>query len=123
MSGDSYVCDTNIIIYLLNGSEKTAKLLDQKDIYISIITEIELRSFRGLSEAEIKRINNFISDCDIVDLNNAIKEYAIELRKNYNLKVPDSIICATSQFLNLPLISSDKKLTSVKEVDILFYEG
>jgi hypothetical protein len=35
MSGNSLLIDTNIALYLLNGDEKIADLLDGRDVYIS----------------------------------------------------------------------------------------
>ena len=55
MSGDSYLVDTNIVLYLLNGDEKIAEILNGQNLIISFITELELLGFRGISD-ESKRI-------------------------------------------------------------------
>ncbi|MBZ0202167.1 MAG: type II toxin-antitoxin system VapC family toxin [Ignavibacteria bacterium] len=122
MNGNRVVSDTNVLIYLLKGDEKAAKILNGKEVYVSIITEIELLGFRNSTAAEISKIKNLLSDCYIVDLNNIVKEQAIEMKRFYNLKTPDAIVCATSKFLNIPLVSSDKKLTMVGEINVVFFD-
>ncbi len=42
MSGNKIFVDTNILIYLLNGDSDISKILDGKDLVISVITELEL---------------------------------------------------------------------------------
>lgn len=122
MNGNRLVSDTNVLIYLLKGEEKAAEILNNKEIYLSVISEIELLDFRNSTIQELNNIKKFLSDCYIVDLNNIIKETAIELKRTYNLKTPDAIICATSKFLNLPLATSDNKLTKLENMNILYYE-
>ena len=38
MSGNQLFLDTNIVLYLLNGDETLADFLQEKQLYISIIT-------------------------------------------------------------------------------------
>lgn len=52
MSGNSLFLDTNIILYLLNGDETLAELLDEKQLYISVITELELLAYKGITNEE-----------------------------------------------------------------------
>ena len=46
MSGNSLVVDTNIVLYLLSGDETVAALLNDRQIYLSFITELELLGYR-----------------------------------------------------------------------------
>jgi predicted nucleic acid-binding protein len=52
MNGISIVCDTNPLIYLLDGDKNIARFLNKKQIYVSIITELELFGKQNLSVAE-----------------------------------------------------------------------
>jgi len=52
MNGNNLMIDTNIAIYLLNGNKQIADLLDQKNIFISFITELELLSKSDLTTNE-----------------------------------------------------------------------
>ena len=54
MTGNKIFVDTNILIYLLNGDLDIAKILDGKDIVISVITELELKSFPKITEKGIR---------------------------------------------------------------------
>jgi len=122
MSGSSYLIDTNIALYLLGGDKKVSEILDKNSIYLSFISELELLAFKELDEKEEKIISDFLANCTIIDVNEKIKDNAIYLRKKYNLKLPDSIIAATAQFLNIPFITSDLFFRKVKEIPIIIYE-
>ena len=77
MSGSKIFVDTNILIYLLQGDHELTQILNGKELVISIITELELLSFPGLKSNEIKVIKKLISDCQVININNEIKELAI----------------------------------------------
>lgn len=54
MNENKFLLDTNIILYLLNGDETLAKLLNEKQLYITVITELELFAFKGITAKEEK---------------------------------------------------------------------
>ena len=58
----------------------------------------------------------------IIDINPVIKSYTIEFRKKYKLKLPDAIIAATAQFLNIPLVTADKSFNKINEIIVFQYE-
>lgn len=122
MNGNSLFLDTNILIYLLKGNQEVRGLLHGRDFVISFITELELLSFPSSSPEEKTKIEDLLKECFVVDINNKIKEVAIAIRMKNKLKLPDAIVCATSIFLELPLLTADKQLSSVKEADIILYE-
>ena len=97
MSGNSLLIDTNIALYLLNRDTTIANLLNGRDIHISFITELELLGFQGIRKEDISFINDLLDSCIIVDLNQAIKRATINLKQNYNIKLPDAIIAATGK--------------------------
>ncbi len=90
--------------------------------YISFITELELLSYANLTQKEKETILEFFSFCTIIGINQNIKNNAIKYRSKYALKLPDSIILATSKYLNIPLITADLALKKVDEVDLLLYK-
>jgi len=116
------VIDTNIALYLLDGDTTLYYALDGKTIYLSFITELELLSYSGLTDAEEKIINQFINDCIIIDVNREIKGRTIELRRKYRLKLPDAIIAATTNYLKQPLITADQDFKKIDELNLIFYE-
>ena len=107
MSSNSLFLDTNIILYLLNGDETLAELLDEKQLYISVITELELLAYKGITTEEDIIIKDFVSQCKTININSYIKQETIRIRKTFNMKLPDSIIIATAIYLDLPIITSD----------------
>ena len=121
MSG-KYLIDTNIFIYLSQGDEEIANIIQDKDIYISFITELELLSFKQITSKEEKIIPEIISQFKILDFNSSLKKIIINLRKKYNLKLPDSIILASAKYLGIPFLTSDIRLKNIEEVDIILYE-
>lgn len=122
MSGNKLLLDTNIILYLLNGDPTLVDILEGKSPYISFVTELELYSFKALSLEDKNKIDRVLSQCTVIDINSGIKQFTIDLRQNYPLKLPDSIIAGTSLYLDVPLITADKGFNKVDSLDLLFYE-
>ena len=73
MNGNNFLLDTNAVLYLLNGDETLADFLFEKQLYISIITEIELLSYKKITAKEQKQIQGFINELEILNINQAIK--------------------------------------------------
>jgi len=123
MNGNKLFLDTNIILYLLNGDETLAEFLNGKQFYISVITELELLAYKGITEQEEKVILDFISQCKIINITSVVKQETIRIRKAYNTKLPDSIIIATALYLDLPLITADIDFKQVDELILIHYEN
>jgi predicted nucleic acid-binding protein len=121
MSGSRIAIDTNIVLYLLNGDQTLAEFLQDKKVYLSVITELEIIGYQGLSKDEKKSINRFFESCTIIDINKEIKSTYIELRNKYKLKLGDAIIAATALCLDLPFISADKDFSKIKELQLTQY--
>lgn len=121
MSGDSVFLDTNILLYLLKGNKEIAHILRGKHFVISFITELEILSYPA-NELEMQRIKELLKECFIIDINAKIKENVPFLRVKYKLKSPDAIVCSTSMFLQLPLLTADKDLGKVEETNVVIYQ-
>lgn len=117
MNGNNIVADTSLLINFFNGREPARKIIQGQQIWISVITEMELLSFPTLKINEIKLINSFLKDCIILDLTKPIKQVAINLRRNRKLKLPDSIIAATSIHLGFPLVTMDRDFNRVSKLN------
>lgn len=96
MSGNKLLIDTNIIVYFLDGDDTLASFLQDRTVYVSFVTQLELLGFSGLSLKEEENIEAFLNNCVIVDINLAIKKEVISLRRNYNVKLPDWLDTVTS---------------------------
>lgn len=122
MSGNSLLLDTNVILYFLNGDDTLVPLFEDRNLVISIITEIELLGYEGFSANELKQTKNFIQNCTVINLNTDIKNKAITIRRKHKMKLPDSVILATANSMDIPLITADHDFKKVKSANIILYE-
>jgi len=87
---------------------------------MSTITEIELLSWKSVSETDDEIIKKFIGDSKVIELEPAIKTKASEIRKKTGIKLPDAIIAATALVYNLTLITRNvKDFKKVGEISIV----
>jgi len=113
-----FLLDTSAIIYLTTrGNVIPSSLeneLDDADLFISIISEIELFSKPDLPLDEKENLRVFLSEriC-IIDLTSAVKNETIVLRCDTKHKLPDCIIAATAIVLDAVLLTADKKLLNL----------
>jgi len=122
MSGNKILADTNVIVALGEGHPEASKSIQGFDVYLSRISCIELLSFPGIdSEYEIW-VRQIITECTIIELEGAISEAAILVRRNKKLKLPDAIIAATAQILDLPLVTFDKDFEKVADLSLTLLE-
>jgi predicted nucleic acid-binding protein len=121
MNGNRFLLDTNIILYILSGDKIIANYLRNKILYTSIICEIELFSYKSISLNEEKEIQKFLSKFRIISIDQSVKELSIQLRKKYSLKIPDTIIAATSISLGISLVTADKGFKQISELTIDLY--
>jgi|SRR5579872_70368 len=122
MSGNKFLLDTNAILYVLNGDQTLTDFLFEKELYASIITEMELLSYRNITDTEKRIIEDFLNEFVIININDRIKLDSIEVKKTSNMKLPDSIIAGTAIALKLPLVTSDRQFRTIKDLELVYYE-
>ncbi|MBA4408526.1 MAG: VapC toxin family PIN domain ribonuclease [Odoribacter sp.] len=122
MNGNNILLDTNIVLYLLNGEETLIPLLEEKNLFLSFITQLELLGNRNIEPNDILKIKQFISECTVIDISSGIKEFTISIRQKYSVKLPDCIIMATSLWLNMPLITADQDFKKIDIADLIFFK-
>jgi predicted nucleic acid-binding protein len=81
MNAIKYLLDTNNVLYMLGGNQTFAEHLHFKNLYASFITEIELLVYKNLSAKEANATKDFLSQFRIINIDEAIKTEAIQLRK------------------------------------------
>lgn len=121
MNGIDYIADTNALLYLLSGNPCMKPYLSSY-IGLSVISEMELLSFSGITSFEEERIRSLIQDCLVLFLTENVKNKTIALRRAYKIKLPDAIIAATAIENKLQLITADKGLKRVSELNLLLIE-
>jgi predicted nucleic acid-binding protein len=103
------LCDTNIFISAFNGRTETIDQLDKigfAEIALSAVTVMEL--FQGMgNKKELAQMKKRIKFYDVVQIDNAVSEKAIEFIEAYSLshglKIPDAIIGAIAVVHQIPL--------------------
>jgi predicted nucleic acid-binding protein len=122
MNGISILTDTNPIIYLLDGNAEVADFLDEKQVWLSVISELELFGKRGLTRGEIKEINALLDNCFIAELTPQVKKLVKDLMQKYVIRLPDAIIAATALYLDLPLFSADVGFRKISGLKLILFE-
>jgi tRNA(fMet)-specific endonuclease VapC len=124
--GISILLDTNSIVALLNENAKVIETIDTADdISISIINELEFKSFSNLSLHDIELFDAFVSGVNVLDLQASdipLKNKTIEIRNAYRLRLPDAIIAATAIVNNAVLVTADKGFKKVEELQLRIIE-
>lgn len=120
MNKNDYIFfDTNALIRLFEGDELIITILGEKNICISVITEMEIQCKPNITAKERALIREFLEECTIFGLNDQIKTLAIKTRLSTSLKLMDSIVAATAQWISLPLVTGDGKFKSLSTVDVV----
>ena len=114
MERKNYLIDTNVAIYYfgLALSKDSEKFMDQvlsERYFISVINRIELLGFKQLNGKESDALTSFVSKSNIFDLEEDIILETIQIRKTYNIKLPDAIIAATCMVNNCSLVTNNIK--------------
>lgn len=125
MSGIRYMFDTNALISFFNKNAALGKyvLLESK-IIISIISVLEFLSFNDIKQAEKDLFEEFCSLSEIIKVdidNKSLIKFITFIRINYKLKLPDAIITASAIKNNAVLITNNKQLSIVPNLQILAF--
>ena len=115
MSG-RYLLDSNILMDLLDGNEAVSKLCNiaNSELYVSVITRIELLSAVRNTKDRESTIYGLLSFFTVVPLNDEVESKTIAIRRETNLKLPDSIIAASAVVTESILVTRDNRLVGVK---------
>jgi hypothetical protein len=108
MNGNSVLIDSNVVIDLiLNKIELNEILVHYNQISVSFITYIEVLGYSFKNDQEKNITTQLMHHLKVIYPNEKITEWVIEYRQIKKIKIPDAIILATAQFLEIPLITSD----------------
>jgi len=115
MTENRFLLDTNAVIYITTEgssiSDELEKKLNEANLFISVISEIELFCKHGMPQDEEVNLCTFISErLSVIDLSNAVKKETINLRRNTKHKLPDCIVAATAIVQKAVLLTADKRL-------------
>ncbi len=119
MNKDLILLDSNIVIYALKNDATVYSFVNEKRLAISFVTEIELLGWNGIETNDRKLISDFLSQCLFIDYNYQIRQQTINIKQQYNLKLGDAFIAATSLVFDIPLLSADKIFKRVNELSFI----
>ncbi len=124
--GKRYLIDTNILIYFLNDAlpETSHGFIDSimdDDFNISVISKIELLGWKNHTSVSYHQAEQFIDNATLIDLNQAIVQQSIKLKRQYTIKLPDAIIAAACLVNGLDLITRNtddfKQITTLSTIN------
>ncbi|MFT7033484.1 MAG: putative nucleic acid-binding protein [Cyclobacteriaceae bacterium] len=55
-------------------------------------------------------------------MGNSVKLSTINIRREYKIKLPDSIIAGTSLYLGIPLVTADNGFNKIENLDLVYYQ-
>ena len=110
---EQYLIDTNVVSdYFSNSfSINAIRFLDNiidSIPNLSVITQIELLSWKIDNSIAVK-VQNFIGDSTIHNINSEVVKRCVELRRNKKIKTPDAIIAATALAKDYTIITNNEK--------------
>ena len=126
MNGNRYLLDTNAIVSLLQkkNSKLNNILYNAEWVGVSVISCLEFLIFPEISDADKSIFDKFLNRVEIVNLDyedeNLIKTI-ITLRKKYSIKLPDAIIVGSAYTFSAKLITEDKQLFKINEIETCSY--
>ena len=121
MNGNNLLLDTNIIIYALKGLANVKPYFDENS-FISVITEMEILGVKEITQDEISLRETAIEFCSILPFTNKIKTTTISIRRKIKIPLPDAIIAATAIEEGLTLVTADKAVKRIQELQLYLIE-
>ena len=98
--------DTNILLlHLKEGILKEAS--PEMEFCVSVITVAEALRYPGLSDDDLKILNDLLAIMVHFDVDTSIARRAAELGRTRTTKLPDLLIAATALEINAPLITKN----------------
>lgn len=92
-----YIVDSNIIIYSYQEEFKYLRsTITSSNVFVSDISRVEVLGYHKLNPEEDRYFQEVFELLPIILPGKRIFDRAIEIRKEYNLKLGDSIIAATA---------------------------
>ena len=111
--------DTNVLVYIVQGNPCVRYFAGEDTLTVSCISEMEMLGKLHISDEEKNVVTRMLSHCSIVDISDRIKQLTIAIKQKYRIKLPDAIIAATAIQQNLTLVTADKELCKILELDML----
>ena len=122
-----YAIDTNILIYYANGDREVTRFLIsqfEKDVplFLATIAVVEFFSFPAINQEAQNVFESLLPYFRIMSLDYPLSLTAAEIRRNYKLKLGDSVIAATAIDTSSTLVTRNsrdfKKIPELKLLNL-----
>lgn len=98
--------DSNIVIYsALPEYEFLDAWMDRSEIVFSVITQIEVLGYSGLSDLQWERFEELFASAPVLPMDASVVDECIRLRRGARIKLGDAIIAATACVHHIPLVT------------------
>jgi predicted nucleic acid-binding protein len=108
-----FMLDTNVIIDTLNNDLDLLAFLEtfpDCEIYINPVVAIEVLAKASMSEAEEAAVHALLDSFKWTEIDKAVCEVAIQIRRAKELRLPDALIAASAITINATVLSNDSHL-------------
>jgi len=122
--GSRFLIDTNILIYVFTqtlSARLTEKMnrIFQDSFIISVINKIEFLGWKEATPAEHRQSLDFLSNAQVLALDDPVIEKTIELKREMKIKLPDAVIAATCLANDLCLLTRNvKDFTGIQNLTV-----
>jgi len=119
-----YLFDTNIFIAQIVNDPKAVEFfspsfISQNEIITSQIVRMELLSYPSITLQAETIIKLLLDEFEVILIDDDIESEAINLRRNFKIKLPDAIIAATSIVEKAELVTfNTKDFSKIKELKL-----
>ncbi len=106
--------DTNALIYYLKADVVATEVIRSAfeaytPMFVATVTELELFSLPTITPEEVAEANRVLLTLSIIPLDSQIARIGAQLRREYRLKTPDSIIAATALLTHSTVLTRNVK--------------
>jgi toxin FitB len=110
--------DSNLVIYATQSHYAyLLPLLHASDCYISEITKLEVLGYHGFDTITKQNMHDLFETLQIIPINSAIIDKAIEIRQLRKMAIGDSIIAATALLNRCELLT--RNVTDFKSLGLI----
>ena len=106
-----WLLDTNVVIDAFAGRADTVRAITSARtaalewIGYSAVTRLEVLGFPGLTAADELGLRNLLGQFSEAQIDAAVIERAIEIRRSVRIKIPDALVAATALIYEANLVT------------------
>jgi predicted nucleic acid-binding protein len=100
--------DSNVVIDTLNDDLLFAAFLadfPNCEVYINPVVAIEVLAKAGMGKDEEAAVRDLLDTFEWTEIDNAVCEIAVQIRRAKELRLPDALIAASAIALNATVLS------------------